>query len=344
MPQELIVLALSCGMVSADLSAALEKLKDSSKSIGSHQKRQVFWDAYSKMSSKAGTMRDGEYAFLKYVVDTAPGATASEGVVEVLELTKRQKGLVGCVLGPKFKPPEDPSSNNHVFIWSGENKEAQVAWHDLNHGEPCVYITSSEVFVATKHKRASCKTLSSPVKTVKDVERLVSELKPDSPLRSVSWQGNEPVTINTYNVMLAGNWKLDTDLPDKIGCVNTTSCDEIYDYFEQRKATQHLKDADKLVKQMLVDVQKNLVPLISASSTKEAAVAYKLALMKKVYVDESKYGKFVAKVREEGAVELIAVTPTNTGKDSAEHGSLFRDHGGLVFEMFYRVDLTTMGA
>ena len=122
MPQELIVLALSCGMVSADLSAALEKLKDSSKSIGSHQKRRVFWDAYSKMSSKAGTMRDGEYAFLKYVVDTAPGATASEGVVEVLELTKRQKGLVGCVLGPKFKPPEDPSSNNHVFIWSGEKQ------------------------------------------------------------------------------------------------------------------------------------------------------------------------------------------------------------------------------
>ena len=97
--------------------------------------------------------------------------------------------------------------------------------------------------------------------------------------------------------------------------------------------------ADELVAKMLVDVNKNLVPLICAASTKEAAVAYKSALMKRVYVDEAKYGKFAAKVREDGQVELIAVTPKDDGS-----ASLFRDHGSLVFEMFYRVDLTTMGA
>tara|TARA_B110000977_G_scaffold142414_1_gene180685 strand:- start:31814 stop:32830 length:1017 start_codon:yes stop_codon:yes gene_type:complete len=338
MPQELIVLALSCGMVSADLAAAIDKLKDSSKSIGSHKTRQLYWDAYSKISSKAGNMPDGSYAFLKYSADTS--SDSPEGEVKVVELTKRQKGLTMLVMGPKFKPPEDPSAKQHVFVWGGENGEAETAWTDLMTGEPCVYITSGDVFVGTKHKRVSCKSLSSPLKTVKDVVTLIAELKPDAPLRSVSFEGNEPVSINSYNVLLAGNFKLDTSLPDTIGQINTTSCDEIYEYFEVRKAQQNLKDADKLVNQMLIDVQKGLVPLICASSTKEAAVAYKSALMKKVFVDEQKYGKFVSKVREDGAVELVAITP---GENNGA-GQLFKDHGSLVFEMFYRVDLTTMGA
>jgi hypothetical protein len=181
--------------------------------------------------------------------------------------------------------------------------------------------------------------LSSPLKTAKDVERLVAELKPDAPLRSVSFAGNEPAAVNSYNTLLAGTFKLDAPLPDTIGVINTTSCDEIYEYFLARKARKNLRDADELVAKMLVDVNKNLVPLICAASTKEAAVAYKSALMKRVYVDEAKYGKFAAKVREDGQVELIAVTPKDDGS-----ASLFRDHGSLVFEMFYRVDLTTMGA
>lgn len=46
---------------------------------------------------------------------------------------------------------------------------------------------------------------------------------------------------------------------------------------------------------MLTDVKKDLVPLISASSTKEAAIAYKNSLMKKVFVHES-MKKFVDRV------------------------------------------------
>jgi hypothetical protein len=335
MPQELIVLALNCGMVSAELAAAIDKLKDSSKSIGSHKSRQLYWDAYTKLAAKANTTSDGSYCFLKYSADTS--SDNPEGEVEVVELTKRQKGMAGLVMGPKFKPPEDPSSKTHVFVWS--EAAASRAWQDLMYGEPCVYITPSEVFVGTRHKRASCKTLSSPLKTAKDVERLVAELKPDAPLRSVSFAGNEPAAVNSYNTLLAGTFKLDAPLPDTIGAINTTSCDEIYEYFLARKARKNLRDADELVAKMLVDVNKNLVPLICASSTKEAAVAYKSALMKRVYVDEAKYGKFAAKVREDGQVELITVTPKDDGS-----ASLFRDHGSLVFEMFYRVDLTTMGA
>ena len=66
MPQEILVLALSAGMASADLAAAIDKLKESSKSIGSHKRRQLFWDAYVKMATKANTLDDGAYAFLKY--------------------------------------------------------------------------------------------------------------------------------------------------------------------------------------------------------------------------------------------------------------------------------------
>ena len=335
MPQELIVLALNCGMVSAELAAAIDKLKDSSKSIGSHKSRQLYWDAYTKLAAKANTTSDGSYCFLKYSADTS--SENPEGEVEVVELTKRQKGMAGLVMGPKFKPPEDPSSKTHVFVWS--EAAASRAWQDLMYGEPCVYITPAEIFVGTRHKRASCKTLSSPLKTAKDVEKLVAELKPDAPLRSVSFAGNEPVVVNSYNTLLAGTFKLDAPLPETIGSINTTSCDEIYEYFLARKAEKNLRDADELVSRMLVDVNKNLVPLICAASTKEAAVAYKSALMKRVYVDEKKYGKFVAKVREDGQVELITVTPKDDGSASA-----FRDHGSLVFEMFYRVDLTTMGA
>ena len=63
------------------------------------------------------------------------------------------------------------------------------------------------------------------------MERLVAELKPDAPLRSVSFAGNEPAAVNSYNTLLAGTFKLDAPLPDTIGVINTTSCDEIYEYF-----------------------------------------------------------------------------------------------------------------
>ena len=124
----------------------------------------------------------------------------------------------------------------------------------------------------------------------------------------MSFAGNEPAAVNSYNTLLAGTFKLDAPLPDTIGVINTTSCDEIYEYFLAAKREESSATHLKLGRKMLVDVNKNLVPLICAASTKEAAVAYKSALMKRVYVDEAKYGKFAAKVREDGQVELIAVT------------------------------------
>jgi hypothetical protein len=197
--------------------------------------------------------------------------------VEVVELTKRQRGLVSGggvdVMGPKFKPPEDPASKTHCFAWSEEG--AQAAWDDLMHGEPCVFITPDSVYVGgeatrvfiykgsiitsystscrrhqfnplpnlpdhlspppcylcalragTRHKRAMCKNTGGLLKTVKDVEKFIAELKPDAPLKSVSFAGNEPPSVNGYNVILAGSFKLDGPVPPAVGHVNTTSCTE----------------------------------------------------------------------------------------------------------------------
>ena len=321
-----------------DIVPQIEKLKESSKSVGSHKRRQLYWDAYSKMVSKANNLGDGSFAFLRYTADTTEDDP--EGTVEVVELTKRQRGLISGgsveVMGPKFKPPEDPSSNTHCFAWS--EAAAQAAWDDLMNGEPCVYITPDTVYVGTRHKRAACKNTGGPLKTVKDVEKLVSELKPDAPLKSVSFNGNEPPAVNGYNVILAGPFKLDATLPENYGHVNTTSTTEIYDYFLDRKNGNLVSEANKLISQMLADVGKGLLPVVCAGSTKEAAVAYKSALMKKIYIHES-MTKFINRAREDGSVELAVIK----GNDEAKMGA-FGEYGKLVFEMFYRVDLTTMGA
>ena len=240
------------------------------------------------------------------------------------------------MLGPKFKPPEDPSSKTVAYAWMED--AAQTAWDDLMHGEPCIYITPDAVWVGTRHKRAMCKAVGSPLKSVKDVEKLIAELKPDAPLRSVSFHGNEPPGVNAYNVFLAGSFKLDGPLPSTIGVVNTTSTNEMYDYFARRKNTSNVEDANRLIAMMLADVGKGLTPLICASSTKEASVAYKSALMKKIYLHES-MRKFIAKAKEDGQVEVCVIE----GDDESKMGA-FAQYGKLVFEMFYRCDLTTMGA
>mmetsp|Transcript_15216 Transcript_15216/g.40844 ORF Transcript_15216/g.40844 Transcript_15216/m.40844 type:complete len:340 (+) Transcript_15216:125-1144(+) len=336
--RELLVLVLSAGMAGAELAATIEKLKSSSKSCGSHKRRQLLWDAYTKMAVKANGIDAGTYAFLKYSADTKEDNP--DGVAEIVELTKRQKGLVSGgsveIMGPKFKPPDDAASKSFCFAWGEE--AAQTAWSDLMFGEPCVYITPDSVFVGTRHKRALCKSTGAPLKTAKDVEKFVAELKPNAPLRTVSFAGNEPPTVNEYNVILAGAFKLDAALPSSVGHINTTSCDEIYDYFLRRKNDDLVAQANKLIAQMLADVGKGLTPIISAASTKEAAIAYKSGLMKRVFVHES-MKKFIDRARADGSVELNVIT----GDDDAKLGD-FAAYGKICFEMFYRVDLSTMGA
>lgn len=333
---ELHVLLLSHGMTAADFSAAVEQLKTSSKSIGTHKRRELFWEAYTKLAAKASALESTPQCFVTFRATTDAEGKIGESSAEIVELTKRQRGLLGSidVLGYKIKPAEDPKAKSWLMAWSEE--DAQKAWDDLMSAEPCIYLTSDGVYVATRYKRVLCKALSGMPKTPKDVEQIVSELAPDKPLRSISFAGNDPPSVNGYNVFLAGtiDKSLAPALPATVGHIQTTSTSDIYDYFLKRRNLHLVAEAGKLIAQMLADVGKGLVPQVIAGSTKDASKAYKLALMKKVYVHES-MGKFIDKVRSEGQVELCVI---EGDVDDTEFGR----YGKLVFELFYRADLSAM--
>ena len=256
-----------------------QELKNKSKSIGTHARRELYWNGYTKMASKISGADGAAHCFLSYRV-----GTDGEGTVELTDLTKRQRGLVsgGCdFVGLKLKPPEDPTSSKWCLVWSEE--DAPKAWDDLMNAEPCIYLSADGVFVATRFKRALCKGLSGPLKTVKDAEKVVTELAPDKPLKSISFVGNDPPAVNGYNTFLVGpgSSALAQTLPATIGHVASTSTDEIYDYFLQRKSAHAVGEADKLIAQMLADVAKGQTAIISTGK-KEAGIAFKNSLMKKV--------------------------------------------------------------
>lgn len=73
-------------------------------------------------------------------------------VVEVIELTKRQKGLITSggveILGRKLRPQDDPAGKGWAMAWS--ELDAQRALDDLMTGEPCIYVTPDAVFVSTR--------------------------------------------------------------------------------------------------------------------------------------------------------------------------------------------------
>jgi hypothetical protein len=263
---ELVLLILSNGMPFADLASTLDKLKEDSKSIGAHKRRELFWQAYTKLISRTSSMEGGAHCFMLYRVKAEDG----EGSVEVVEMTKRQRGLVGggCeILGHKFKPPDDPTSKWWVMAFVEE--EAPRAWEDLMSAEACVCVRPDGVYTATRFKRALCKGLSAPLKTVKEVQALVAELAPDKPLKNVSFVANEPPTTNDYNCFLAGPWKLDSELPPTIGHVAATGAGEMYEYFVSRKNGHVVGEAGRLIQQMLADQGKGLTAQISVGSQKE---------------------------------------------------------------------------
>ena len=114
----------------------------------------------------------------------------------------------------------------------------------------------------------------------------------------------------------------------------TTSADEIYDYFLQRRNSHLLGEAAKLISTMLADAGKGLVAQVYAGSQKDCIAAYKNALMKRVFVHESSK-KFIDRVRKDGQVEMVVITGDVAHTEFGKYGS-------LVFECFYRVDLGTM--
>jgi len=94
-------------------------------------------------------------------------------------------------------------------------------------------------------------------------------------------------------------------------------------------------EAEKLIATMLADVAKGQTAIVSTGK-KEAATAFKNSLMKKVFVHES-MSKFITAVRAEGGVEVVVIS------GNLEDLGQFGQYGGLVFELFYRADLSAFG-
>ena len=297
-------------------------------------------------AAKAGTLDSPVNAFLTF----GPGADGGEPEVQVMELTKRQRGLVNGgleLVGRKIKPPEDPSSRAFAMMWCEE--EAQVAWDDLHEAEPCICISPDAVTVATRYKRVVCKSLSAACKAGKDLEALVAGLKPDQPLRSVSFEGNAPPSVTAYNILCIGPTAI-KEFPRGVGHTAATSPPDVYDAFLARRNAHLVGEANQLITQMLTDIKKDATPDVSTGK-KDAATAYKNALMKKVasgpapqrlpahaprlqvYVHEGMQ-KFINRVREDGGVEVVVIRG-----DLASTGS-FGDMGGIVFQLYYRADLS----
>lgn len=332
-PPKLQVLFLVNGMAAADLAAVLDEAKTASKAIGTHKRRQLYWDCYTKMCAKTSSMEGAVFCFLLYRAST--DVEDVDGTVEVVELTKRQRGLVGggCdFLGHKLKHSDDPGARS--WCMSFNEDDAQAAWDDLMSAEPCIFIQPDVgVFVATRWKRTLCKGLSGPLKTMKELDKVMGEIGPT--LKSVSFVGNEPPAVNSYNTFVVAA-KPPADLPPTIGHLAAASGappEEVYGYFQGRKNAHLIGEAGKLIGQMLADVNKGLTPLVVASSQKDAAIAYKNALMRRVYVHES-MKKFVDRVRKDGQVELWEIKGDVEDTD-------FGKYGKLVFELYYRVDLST---
>ena len=372
---ELMLLLLCNNLPYSEVAAVVDELKSNSKGVGTHKRRQLYWDAYGQMSTKVGSMDGKAHCFLKYL---ASGEEGVDGTVEVVELTKRQKGLVGSIdiHGKKLKavsyfhqriiqpfflwplcpnphpslhfpslpspfalvhmqPDADAASKGWCVAFSEE--QAGAVWEDLHAAEPCIYISCDGVYVSTRYKRALCKTISGLPKTIKDAEAIVASLAPEAPLKSISFTANAPLSVTGYNTFFVGalDAKVVAALPPSLGVMPTERPNEIYDFFLLRHSQHLLAEAGKMLAQMKVDVAKGLVPIIVASSMKDAGTARKNSLMKKVYVHASKKA-FINRCREDGEVEMHVVSGNIDDSD-------FGQYGGIVFELFYRADLSVFG-
>ena len=131
------MLLLCNGLNADDLAAVIENLKNASKNVGQHKRRELYWEGYTAMASSCSTIDGAAYCLIKY--STFDG----EGTAECTELTKRQKGLVsgGCdIVGcKKHKPDADGEkaaaagggASGWVAAWSED--DAKAAYEDRTH-------------------------------------------------------------------------------------------------------------------------------------------------------------------------------------------------------------------
>ncbi len=338
---QLVVLILVNGLPGSVMVDLLGEVKNASKAIGTHKRRELYWQAYTKLGNKAqASMEDVMYGLLTFHLSPEAQEDPEQGIAEYIPATKRQRGQLSAtdVMGKKFKAPdEDAFPNGWMSCWFDE--EAQRAFDDLMFGEPVVYVSQDMdgVFVATRLKRRKVSGAPSAMfKSSADVEAFKATLLPDKPLVSISWTGNDPVKLNEYNFLLAGKVAKPICEDLSIVVVPSASTDEIYDRFLLQRNTFFIAEAEKLIATMLAEVGKGEKNPIANVTIKLAGIARQNGLLKKVYVDSSK-AKFINAVREDGGgVEMYVI-------NDAPPESQFMQYGGVAFELHYRADLTLFG-
>ena len=344
-----MVICLLCnGLTTTELTDCLKDVKSSSKNIGTHSRRELYWNAYGSMitaANKTGAEGERLHGWLTY---HTKGPNDDETVKQsnFIACTKRQKGLLGSVdfFGKKTRPEEKEIKNNWCIVYLDDDKtdenEAQAAFDDITSGEPMVYYSQdmNGIFVGTRLKRRKCRNApSNPLKTPAELQTLKESLKPEEPLVSVAWEGHRPPSINDYNFILAGGFHANISNDESNAVVNTTSIDEIYACFVEKKNLFLVEEASKFVSSHLVDVSKGGNPLFE-TSVRLAGIARKACLLKKVFIDSSKK-KFIDAVNndEDNNCDMVVI-------DGAPKDSLFTQHGGCVFELHYHADLAMFGA
>ena len=278
-----------------------------------------------------------------------------KGRIEYEPFTKRQKSLVGTpklMMGRHIKllmkegDEDDPSKKGDEFIMPWFGDEAEEAYLDITAGEECISIDSDRgVYVSTKIKRKNCSAGSSSLKSIDGVQDYISKLEPDTPLQSIAWEGHQPPTTNTYNVILTGTWPSAVTnhltMDESLAHINTSSMDEIYDLFLLRRNNQYLQEAETLIESMVTEQNKSKGTDTNASiftgSMKDLATAKRNAILKKVYISSAKK-KFIQAARAEGGIDMIIINE----REKNEKGK-FEEWGGVVFETYYKLDLSIYG-
>lgn len=229
----IMLLLLSCGLKVEELLSIIENLKQSSKSANNHKRRELFWAGYNAFSNAIPNIDGNVNCFLKYSI------IKGEAIVEKIELTKRQKGLVdgGCeILGAKKHKleTEEGKSKGWCSIW--DEDDASNAWDDFMLAEPCIYLSHDGIYVTTKHKRVQCKSyFTSPLKSLKDIDKAIAEI--GVTLRSISFTSNDIPSILPYNLLLSGcTSSIISTLPLSLGTVDSTSPSEVYEAFIKRRS------------------------------------------------------------------------------------------------------------
>ena len=353
----MLMLLVINGFSPAELSASLGKLKAETKNLGTHNQREQYWKAYGNiqkdLNKYSNIDADGGklYGIVKYYTNEDGDG---DGVTEFEEFTKRQRALVGTprvFMGRHIKLlMEDDegagggATGKEFFMpWFGE--EAQEAYHDITEGEECISIDSERgIFVSTRIKRKHCANTPSNLKSVDALmDYIQNSLQPDSPLQSIAWEGHRPPKVNSYNVILTGVWPntITHHLPPNIAHKDTTSNHEIYDLFEQRRNTQYIEEAELLIAKMLTEIHKDSsgnTSSVHTGSMKDLACAKRNALLKKVYISGDKT-KFIQNAKRDGGGFDLIVVNNRQGSDAGQ----FEEYGSVVFETFYKVDLSIYG-